>query len=139
MVLAGATYVFFDRIAKTTIESYAQQSLSAPVSIKEVRSDWSAGKLNIDFVINQGVGELSGGQQQRLSIARVLTKKPKIIFADEPTGNLDKETAQVVMNTLQTYIEENSAGMILVTHENELAMQCDKVYKLENLKLQELK
>ncbi len=50
VVLAGATYVFFDRIAKTTIESYAQQSLSAPVSIKEVRSDWSAGKLNIDFV-----------------------------------------------------------------------------------------
>ncbi len=96
-------------------------------------------KLNIDFVINQGVGELSGGQQQRLSIARVLTKKPKIIFADEPTGNLDKETAQVVMNTLRTYIKENDAGMILVTHENELAMACDKVYKLENLQLQELK
>ncbi len=96
-------------------------------------------KLNIDFVINQGVGELSGGQQQRLSIARVLTKKPRIIFADEPTGNLDKETAQVVMNTLRNYIEENNAGMILVTHENELAMQCDKVYKLENLQLQELK
>ncbi|MBL6977243.1 MAG: hypothetical protein ISR70_04205 [Candidatus Thioglobus sp.] len=50
IVLAGATYVFFDRIAKTAIESYAQQSLSAPVSIKEVRSDWSAGKINIDFV-----------------------------------------------------------------------------------------
>jgi len=96
-------------------------------------------KLNIDFVINQGVGELSGGQQQRLSIARVLTKKPKVIFADEPTGNLDKETAQVVMDTLSTYIKDNDAGMILVTHENELAMQCDKVYKLENLQLQELK
>lgn len=96
-------------------------------------------KLNIDFVINQAVGELSGGQQQRLSIARVLTKKPKIIFADEPTGNLDKETAQVVMDTLQDYIQKNDAGMILVTHENDLAMQCDKVYKLENLQLQELK
>jgi len=96
-------------------------------------------KLNIDFVINQGVGELSGGQQQRLSIARVLTKKPKIIFADEPTGNLDKETAQVVMDTLKEYIKNNDAGMILVTHENELASQCDKVYKLENLQLQELK
>lgn len=96
-------------------------------------------KLNIDFVINQAVGELSGGQQQRLSIARVLTKKPKIIFADEPTGNLDKETAQVVMDTLQDYIQKNDAGMILVTHENDLAMQCDKVYQLENLQLQELK
>lgn len=96
-------------------------------------------KLNIDFVINQGVGELSGGQQQRLSIARVLTKKPKIIFADEPTGNLDKDTAQIVLDTLHEYIRENDAGMILVTHENDLAMQCDKVYKLENLQLEELK
>lgn len=96
-------------------------------------------KLNIDFVKNQGVGELSGGQQQRLSIARVLTKKPKIIFADEPTGNLDKDTAQVVFDTLLDYIKENDAGLILVTHENELANQCDKVYKLQDLKLQELK
>lgn len=95
--------------------------------------------LNIDYVINQGVGELSGGQQQRLSIARVLTKKPKIIFADEPTGNLDKDTANIVMNTLFNYIENNDAGLILVTHENELAMKCNKVYKLEDLKLQEIK
>ena len=58
--------------------------------------------LNISHVLNQGVGELSGGQQQRLSIARILMKKPKIIFADEPTGNLDKDTANIVMNTLLT-------------------------------------
>lgn len=96
-------------------------------------------ELNIEYVINQGVGELSGGQQQRLSIARVMTKKPKIIFADEPTGNLDKDTANIVMNTLFNYIKNNDAGLILVTHENELAMRCDKVYKLEQLKLQELK
>ncbi len=96
-------------------------------------------KLNIEFVLNQSVGELSGGQQQRLSIARVLTKKPKIIFADEPTGNLDKDTAQVVMDTLFNYIKENDAALVLVTHENDLAEQCDKVYKLENLQLKELK
>ena len=95
--------------------------------------------LNIDYVINQGVGELSGGQQQRLSIARIMTKKPKIIFADEPTGNLDKDTAGVVMNTLFNYIKDNDAGLILVTHENELAMKCDKVYKLVDLSLQEIK
>lgn len=95
--------------------------------------------LKIESVINQGVGELSGGQQQRLSIARVMTKKPRIIFADEPTGNLDKETANEVMNVLFDYVEQNSAGMILVTHENELANRCDKVYKLVDLKLQELK
>lgn len=96
-------------------------------------------ELNIEYVINQGVGELSGGQQQRLSIARVMTKKPKIIFADEPTGNLDKDTANIVMDTLFKYIKNNDAGLILVTHEHELAMRCDKVYKLEELKLQEMK
>jgi putative ABC transport system ATP-binding protein len=95
--------------------------------------------LNIEYVLNQGVGELSGGQQQRLSIARVMTKKPKIIFADEPTGNLDKDTANIVINTLFDYIKSNDAGLILVTHETEIAMKCDKVYKLEDLILQEIK
>ena len=96
-------------------------------------------ELNISHVMSQGVGELSGGQQQRLSIARVLMKKPKVIFADEPTGNLDKDTANVVMDTLFNYIKNNNAGLILVTHEHDLAYRCHKVYKLEDLKLQELK
>ena len=95
--------------------------------------------LAITHVLNQGVGELSGGQQQRLSIARILMKKPKIIFADEPTGNLDKDTSKVVMNTLFDYVEKNSAGLILVTHEEELAFKCDKVYKLIDLELVEMK
>ncbi len=68
-----------------------------------------------------------------------MTKKPKIIFADEPTGNLDKDTANIVMNTLFKYIKNNNAGLILVTHEHELANRCDKVYKLEDLTLQEIK
>ena len=95
--------------------------------------------LAITHVLNQGVGELSGGQQQRLSIARILMKKPKIIFADEPTGNLDKDTSKVVMNTLFDYVEKNSAGLILVTHEEELAFKCDKAYKLIDLELVEMK
>jgi putative ABC transport system ATP-binding protein len=96
-------------------------------------------RLEIDEVIKQKVTELSGGQQQRVSIARVLTKKPRIIFADEPTGNLDKHTANEVMNLFFEYIKSNNAGLILVTHDEELAYKCDKVYKLENKELKELK
>jgi putative ABC transport system ATP-binding protein len=96
-------------------------------------------QLKIEHVIHQNIGELSGGQQQRLSIARILSKKPKIIFADEPTGNLDKQTAYEVMDVLFDYTFKNNAGMILVTHEEEIAFKCNKVYKLINEKLERIK
>ncbi|MBL0686816.1 MAG: ABC transporter ATP-binding protein [Sulfurospirillum sp.] len=78
-------------------------------------------KLGISNVLKQKVGELSGGQQQRVSIARVLSKKPKIIFADEPTGNLDSKTANSVIDILFEYIEQNDAALLLVTHDDGLA------------------
>jgi len=94
--------------------------------------------LKIEYIINQSVGELSGGQQQRLSIARILMKKPKIIFADEPTGNLDKDTANIVINSLFSYIQDYNAGLILVTHEHDLAFRCDRVFSLEDFSLREI-
>ncbi|MEA1956354.1 MAG: ABC transporter ATP-binding protein [Campylobacterota bacterium] len=96
-------------------------------------------RLDIKNVINQKVTELSGGQQQRVSIARVLTKKPRIIFADEPTGNLDKTTANEVMNLFFEYIKKEKAGMILVTHDEELAYKCSQVYILEDKELKRVK
>ena len=92
-------------------------------------------RLKISHCMEQKVTELSGGQQQRVSIARVLTKQPKIIFADEPTGNLDKETADEVMELFFDYVTEQKAGMILVTHDDALAHKCKKVYKLQNKQL----
>ena len=96
-------------------------------------------RLNIYEAINQKVTELSGGQQQRVSIARVLTKQPKILFVDEPTGNLDKATASEVMDIFFEYLDKSKAGMILVTHDEELAHKCKKVYRLENKKLEKVK
>ena len=95
--------------------------------------------LDIEHCIHQKVTELSGGQQQRVSIARVLTKKPRIIFADEPTGNLDRKTADEVMALFFHYCQQHQAGMLLVTHDEHLAYMCDKVYKLENKKLTQVK
>ncbi|MDQ1337117.1 MAG: putative transport system ATP-binding protein [Campylobacterota bacterium] len=96
-------------------------------------------RLKINEAINQKVTELSGGQQQRVSIARVLTKQPRLLFVDEPTGNLDKSTANEVMDIFFEYIAKHSAGMILVTHDEELAYRCHKVYKLINKELRVLK
>ncbi len=92
-------------------------------------------RLGVADLMNKKVTELSGGQQQRISIARVLTKKPKIIFADEPTGNLDEETAFEVMDILQEYIEQNSACLVMVTHDTRLASRCKKQYRLADQKL----
>jgi len=94
-------------------------------------------RLQIKELMEQKIGELSGGQQQRVSIARVLSKKPTIIFADEPTGNLDKESANLVMEVLLEYIQNNNASMVLVTHDEEMATLCNKQYKLENQVLKE--
>jgi putative ABC transport system ATP-binding protein len=88
--------------------------------------------LGIDKVCHQKVTELSGGQQQRVSIARVLSKKPRLIFADEPTGNLDHATAQEVMTIFFNYLKEHNAGMVLVTHDESLAAQCNTVYRMND-------
>jgi putative ABC transport system ATP-binding protein len=92
-------------------------------------------RLKIKDVINQNIQTLSGGQQQRVSIARVLVKKPKIIFADEPTGNLDSENANEVIEILKEYTDENEASIITVTHDIEIAKKFDKIYELKDKKL----
>ena len=93
-------------------------------------------KLQISHILKNKVGDLSGGQQQRVSIARVLCKRPKIIFADEPTGNLDQNTAHEVMSVIFDYVHENSGGLMLVTHDENIAKSCSKIYRLHEKKLE---
>ena len=76
-------------------------------------------------------GELSGGQQQRVAIARALVNKPSIIFADEPTGNLDSKTGQDVMNLLKK-LNNNGQTIIIITHEDEIANQSNRVIKIKD-------
>ena len=92
-------------------------------------------KLKIEDTLNQNVSELSGGQQQRVSIARVLLKKPKLIFADEPTGNLDMQTANDVMDVLLDYTRQNDAGLFIVTHDEKIASRCNSSYRLQDKRL----
>ena len=106
---------------------------SEPVDTKLIE------RLGLNDVINMKVTQLSGGQQQRISIARVLTKKPRIIFADEPTGNLDNSTSLEVMKIFEEYVEEQSAALVLVTHNEEFANRCNKVYRLQNKVLEQVK
>ncbi|WP_300363225.1 ABC transporter ATP-binding protein [Hydrogenimonas sp.] len=96
-------------------------------------------RLGIESVMHQRVTELSGGQQQRVSIARVLSKNPRLIFADEPTGNLDDETAHTVMETVFEHIEKVEGALFLVTHDERIADSCDRVYRLEHARLERVR
>lgn len=79
--------------------------------------------------------ELSGGEKQRVAIARALIHNPQIILADEPSGNLDDETGNAVMDILFELIKKNNTTLILVTHSNAVAHRCEKTYKLVSGKL----
>ncbi len=79
--------------------------------------------------------QISGGQQQRTSIARALVKNPKIIFADEPTGNLDKETGNIVLNIMLNMIREFGLTLIMVTHDREVALNAERVVELVDGKI----
>ncbi len=114
--------------------AYENIELAAKLVNKKIDNE-ILDKLQISQILKQKIGELSGGQQQRVSIARVLHKNPNIIFADEPTGNLDKDTANDVFDVLFDYINKKDGGLILVTHDENLAQKCSSVYRLVDKKL----
>ena len=96
-------------------------------------------RLGIADLMDKRVTELSGGQQQRVSIARVLSKKPRLIFADEPTGNLDDETAHIAMDAVFEHIEKVRGALFLVTHDERIANSCDRVYRLDHARLERVR
>lgn len=77
-------------------------------------------------------GQLSGGEQQRVTVARALVAKPKIVFADEPTGNLDSVTSMEIMNLLQEMVIENNSACLMVTHNSELVPLANRVLHLRD-------
>ena len=75
-------------------------------------------------------GALSGGQQQRVAIARALMSKPALLLADEPTGNLDTRTADVIFELLRRFSAEYGCAVLVVTHDTRLAARCDRIIEL---------
>lgn len=82
-------------------------------------------------------GQLSGGEQQRVAVARAFAPKPRLVLADEPTGNLDAETGKTVMEMMFGMTRANNATLVLVTHDATLADKCDRTLHIKDGKIQD--
>ena len=103
----------------------------ADMNEAEIRAKHVLDQVGLSDRINHGPSELSGGQQQRVAIARALVNKPSILFADEPTGNLDSKTGEDVMNLFKGLNQEGQT-IILITHEEEVAMQSKRIVNIKD-------
>lgn len=85
--------------------------------------------------INHFPSQLSGGEQQRVAIARSIVLNPKLILADEPSGNLDSENSKLIMSLLFKYYKQNDSSLVLVTHDQMLAKECDRIIEIKDGKI----
>jgi putative ABC transport system ATP-binding protein len=85
--------------------------------------------------INHFPSQLSGGEQQRVAIARSIVLNPKLILADEPSGNLDSENSKLIMSLLFKYYKQNGSSLVLVTHDQMLAKECDRIIEIKDGKI----
>jgi ABC-type lipoprotein export system ATPase subunit len=90
------------------------------------------GKMELGHRIEHLPSALSGGEKQRVAIARALVNNPKIIFADEPTGNLDSSTGDAIMNILNKLHKEEGVAILMVTHEDELAKTANRLIRMKD-------
>jgi putative ABC transport system ATP-binding protein len=117
----------------------AAENVMLPLLMKG--RDWSKAKeiackvideVGLTGKYNNLPAELSGGEQQRISIARAIAGKPKILFADEPTANLDSISGQQVVDILTRLNRESGQTIVMVTHEREYAMSCHRIVNMED-------
>ncbi|MGY4893125.1 MAG: ABC transporter ATP-binding protein [Candidatus Saccharimonadota bacterium] len=121
-------------------------NVSLPLEIAELGRGARKKKIHaalesVDLIDKLGnkAKNLSGGQKQRLAVARAIVNEPQIIFADEPTGNLDSVTGEKVEDMLFGYNKENGVTLIIVTHDPDLASKCDIQIRIKDGKIESIK
>lgn len=121
----------------TALENIMIPALISKIPKKEamIMADKLLRDFNIQSRANHRPSELSGGERQRVAIARAIINKPKLILADEPTGNLDEKNADMVIEILRNLNKEYDLSILLVSHNNHLAKKMNIVYRLEKGKL----
>jgi len=130
----GFVFQFHHLISALT----AAQNVMLPLGIQlgrmtpeqEARAVEALGEVGLADRAGEQITKLSGGQQQRVAIARALIKRPPLLLADEPTGNLDTETADDVFKMIRAKSQESGIACLFVTHDPALAERCDRIFKL---------
>lgn len=118
----------------TALENISMPLLFKGVSKKQRFKEGKAlmARIGLADRLNHKPTEMSGGQQQRVSIARAFINRPDIIFADEPTGNLDTHTAEDMMTMMTDLVKEEKKTLIVVTHNRELAVYADRIVHIRD-------
>ena len=116
----------------TAVENVALPLEFKGVSNAETLARDKLGEVGLGHRLTHYPGQLSGGEQQRVAIARALAAGARIILADEPTGNLDQDTGQAIMDLLFGIRQNNDATLLLVTHDRQLAKRCDRIIEVRD-------
>lgn len=112
-----------------------QMIAGVKTKIAKEKAEWLLSRLGLAKRFKHRPSELSGGEQQRVAIARALANTPKLLLADEPTGNLDPRTSETVFAELLSIVKETGLSALIATHNHDLANQMDRKIQLEDGKL----
>lgn len=115
----------------------ALENVSAPLELAGRRDARQTARQSLELLglgerLEHFPAEMSGGEQQRVAIARAFATKPRLLLADEPTGNLDRNTGKQVIDALFSLSAESGTSLILVTHDPELASRCERTIRLQS-------
>ncbi len=115
----------------------ALENVATPLELAGVRDAFARAEAELKAVglsdrIDHYPSQMSGGEQQRVALARASAPRPRLLLADEPTGNLDETNGQAIINLLFDLRDRHGATLIMVTHSNELAQRCDRVVRLRD-------
>lgn len=131
----GFVYQFHHLLAEFTARenvALPQMIAGTSPSVSRRRAEELLGVFGLGHRLNHLPGKLSGGEQQRVAIARALANAPSVLLADEPTGNLDVSTADVVFDELLRVVRGSAVGALIATHNEELAARMDRVVTLRD-------